>query len=138
MEESMATEVTTIVPAGVHPPRNYSHAVRWGNLVFVSGQVAVGPDGLIVGTDDIVAQAEQVLQNLTAVLNASGSDLGSLIKLTVYLTDRSFRPAFNEARERHLSAIGRYPASTVVVVAGLADPNWLIEVEAIAAMSAMQ
>lgn len=130
----MTNDIVAITPPSVHPTKSYSHAVRFANLLFVSGQVAVDAKGSIVGANDVATQADQVWQNLTLVLRAGGSDLSRLLKLTVFLTDQSHRPVFNEVRERFLSGLGHYPASTVVVVAGLADPNWLIEVEATAAV----
>lgn len=130
----MYEDIAVIASPNIHPTKSYSHAVRFANLLFISGQVAVDAKGRIVGANDVAAQAEQVLQNLGSVLRTGGSDLSRLLKLTVFLTDRSHRSIFNDVRERHLSGLGHYPASTVVVVAGLADPNWLIEIEATAAV----
>jgi enamine deaminase RidA (YjgF/YER057c/UK114 family) len=102
-----------------------------GGFVHVAGQVGVGPDGKLVGPGDAEAQTRQVYANLDAVLRAAGSGLDRLVKLTVYLTNMADLPAASRVR-RELFTTGEYPASTVVQVSQLADPGWLIEVDAVA------
>src|SRR5262245_28019048 len=127
-------EFTVINPTTVHPTTGYSHAVRMGDLVFVSGQVATNPAGELVGKGDIQAQAEQVFANLHAVLEAAGSGLDRVGKLTVLVTRREDRPVVGEIRNRLFAPFGYVPASTLAVVAGLANPDWLVEIEAVAAV----
>lgn len=121
-----------IVPKTVHPTKGYSHAVRMGDLLFVSGQVSQDISGQIVAKGDVRAQTEQVFANLKAVLEAGGSSLDRVGKITVYTVKPEYRPAIAEIREKVFSAVGHYPASTYVVISALAVPDWLVEIEAIA------
>lgn len=119
-------------PAGVREVAGYTHAVlRPGVPVFLTGQVAWDDAGAVVGVGDIAAQAAQVWRNITAVLAAVGAGLDDVVKLTTYTTDLAHRDAIGRERARHF-APGRFPASTFLVVAGLADPDLLVEIEAVA------
>ena len=111
-------------------PFYISQAFRAGNLVYTSGQAALSLEGDLVGIDDFDAQAEQTFENLRAVLRAAGSDLDKVIKVTIYLTDMSHFPRIVELREQWFTA--PYPADTIVEVSGLALPELMIEIEAIA------
>jgi reactive intermediate/imine deaminase len=111
-------------------PFKYSQATRVGDLIFVSGQAAVGANGEVVGEGDFAAQADQVFANLKSVLEAAGSDLSKVAKVTIYLTDASNFPTILECRGKYFSA--PYPADTTVEVTGLALPGLLLEIEAIA------
>jgi len=123
-----------IAPKTVHPTKGYSHAIRTGDLVFVSGQVSQDTTGAVVGVGDPKVQADQVFQNLKAVLEAAGSGLDLIVKTTVLTTKLEYRPVINEARERYFGPTGRFPASTFMVVTSLALPEWLIEIEAVATL----
>jgi enamine deaminase RidA (YjgF/YER057c/UK114 family) len=107
----------------------------YGGVVYAAGQVAVDESGTLVGGDDALAQARQAYANLDAVLRAAGSDLRRLLKLTVFLTDMANLDAAAQARREFVPA-DALPASTLVEVSRLADPRWLIEVEAVAALAA--
>lgn len=121
-----------ITPPDVHPTAGYAHAVRVGNTVYVAGQVALDPNGMLVGPGDIEAQAVQVFENLQRVLRAAGASLQDVVKITTFATHFSYRPMINEVRARYgLSQI----ASTFVVVESLAAPELLVEVEAIAVVA---
>ena len=122
-----------IAPENVHQPRGYSHAVRVGDLVFVAGQVALDLEGNVVGPGDIVAQTEQAYRNLERVLEAAGSSLNDLVKLTVFLTREEDLQPYREMRGRLRPEPP--PASTLVVITALARPEFLIEVEAVAVVS---
>jgi 2-iminobutanoate/2-iminopropanoate deaminase len=124
--------VETFNPATVHPTTGYSHAVRMGDLIFVSGQVAMTPAGELVGKGDIRAQTEQVFANLKAVLEAAGSGLDRVGKITVLAVRLEDRPVIGEIRNRVFAPFGYVPASTFAVVASLANPDWLVEIEAVA------
>lgn len=120
-------------PTTVHTPASpYSHATevppgaRW---LVVSGQVGVKPDGTVV--KGIEGQIDQAFRNVLAVLADGGMGPADIVRLNAYLVRQEDVGTFREVRARHLGDLR--PASTLVVVAGLANPEWLVEVEAIAA-----
>jgi len=121
-------------PPGVHPTKGYSHAVRMGDLLFVSGQVAQDVNGQIVGKGDPKAQTEQIYRNLEAVLKASGSSLDRIGKMTILTTSLDYLPAIREVRDRVFGPVGNVPASTLAVISSLAHPDYLVEIEVIAAL----
>ena len=123
-----------IQPATVNVPAaySYSQAVRMGDLVFAAGQVAQDERSELVGPGDIRAQTEQVFENLRRVLEAAGSGLDLVGKVTVFTTRLEYRPVIHEVRSKIFGPIGHYPASTLAVVTSLAQPEFLIEIEAIA------
>jgi enamine deaminase RidA (YjgF/YER057c/UK114 family) len=100
--------------------------------IYVGGQDAVDASGTIVGKGDIQAQVEQVFMNLQTALNASGADLQHIIKWSIYIVQgQPLRPAF-EVSQRIWGGRPNPPAITVMFVAGLANPDFLVEMEAIA------
>ena len=111
-------------------PFRYSQATRVGDLVFVSGQAALDADGQIVGEGDFAAQAACAFDNLRKVLEAAGSSLAQVAKVTIFLTDASNFPHILECRERYFQE--PYPADSTIEVTGLAIPGLMIEIEAIA------
>lgn len=112
------------------PISHFTDAVRAGELLFVSGVVAVDADGNLVGGDDVVAQTRQVLENLRAVLAAGGCGFENVVKVTIFLTDVDDRPRINGLRQ---DAFGTTrPASTLVEVSRLAVPGAKVEIEAVA------
>ena len=113
-----------------YEPFRLSQGFRVGDLVIVSGQAAIDQDGHIVGVGDFDAQAEQVFVNLTRVLEAAGSGLDRVVKVTIYLTDMGNFPKIVELRGKWFTA--PYPADTIVEVSSLALPGLEIEIEAIA------
>ncbi len=101
-----------------------------GNTIYVSGQVAYDPDGNLVGEGDMKAQTRQVFENIRTVLESAGSSLKDIVKINTYITDGS---KFMDMLAARSEVFGDDPpASTAVVVAALAFPGLLIEVEAIA------
>ena len=112
----------------------YSHAVRMGDLIFVAGEVPRDRNGDLVGKGDVRAQTEQVFENLKAVLEAAGSGLDKVGKVTVFTTSLEYRPIIHEIRSRIFQEVGHLPASTLAVVTSLADPDWLVEIEAVASV----
>ena len=126
----MGRESVTV--STVHKTVGYSHAARAaGTLLFVAGQIAQDPDGNIVGRGDIEAQAVQVFENLQAVLKAGGASLNDVVKLTTYTTNVAHRAKIAEVRARYFTSY--FPPNTFLVVASLATPDYLLEIEAIAA-----
>jgi 2-iminobutanoate/2-iminopropanoate deaminase len=114
------------------PFSHYTDAVRAGNLLFVSGCVAVDADGKLVGEGDVVAQARQVFENIRLCLAAAGATFADVVKVTTFLTDVSDRARINPVREEFFGPAR--PASTLVEVSALVMPEFLIEVEAVAVL----
>ncbi len=116
-----------------YAPFLLSQAIRAGELVFVSGQAAIGDDGEIVGKGDFDRQAEQAFRNLQRVLDAAGASLREVVKVTIFLTSMQHFAKIIELRRKWFSA--PYPADTIVEVAALYSPDAMIEIEAIAVAS---
>lgn len=119
-----------------YAPFLLSQAIQLGHLIFVSGQAAIGDDGAIVGKGDFDAQAEQAFKNLDRVLQAAGSDLRHVAKVTIFLTSMAHFPKIVELRRKWFHA--PYPADTIVEVSGLYSPDAMIEIEAIATIPGAQ
>jgi 2-iminobutanoate/2-iminopropanoate deaminase len=111
------------------PISHYTDAVRAGNLLFVSGCIAVDGDGRLVD-GDVVEQARRVFASIGTVLAAAGASFANVVKVTVYLTDIDDRPLVNTVR-REVFGPTR-PASTLVEVSRLAVPGARVEVDAVA------
>ena len=136
------THRNVIKPAGVHlPAAPYNHVIvaSTGKQVYISGQVPVDATGRGVPAEDFDAQVDQVFSNLRHALEAAGASFRDVVKLGTFLTRSSDIAAFRRKRTALFSSFVPevdYPTSTLVVVAGLADPNWRIEIEAYAAIPA--
>nr|WP_240929436.1 RidA family protein [Streptomyces coryli] len=119
------------------PPVNgYRHAVPVrGELVAISGQIALDADGELVGPGDPVAQAQQVFRNIAKALASQGLTFADVVKIGFYVTDTDQLPALREARDAHVDTANP-PASTAVQVAGLIRPDLLVEVDALAVRQA--
>jgi 2-iminobutanoate/2-iminopropanoate deaminase len=116
--------------AGLSAPiSHYVHAVRFGDLLFVSGLTAHDAGDALVGSNDPAAQARKVLENLQAVLRAAGADFGDVLKVTVFLTDIGDRALINPVRQEFFGSAR--PASTLVEVSALALPGMKVEIEAV-------
>lgn len=116
----------------VSRPAVYSQAMRAGDLLFIAGQTAVDAQGNIVGIGDPAAQARQVFENITALLEAAGAGWQNVVKINSYVTDMRYSDAVREVRQRYIK--DPPPASTSVQVVALARPQFLLEVEAIAVL----
>ena len=112
------------------PISHYTHAVRFGNLLFISGIAPVDGEVQLVGGDDVVAQTQQVLANLRRVLSEARLVPTDVLKVTVFLTDIADRARINPARQAFFGEAR--PASTLVEVSALAIPGMKVEIEAIA------
>lgn len=106
-----------------------SQAIRVGDLVFLSGQASLDRDGAIVGAGDFDAQAHQTFANIKAVLEAAGSSLDNVVKVTIFLKDMANFPKILDLRKRYFSK--PYPADTIVEISALGLPELEIEIEAI-------
>ncbi len=125
MEQRMAV-LTDEAPKPIGP---YSQAVRFGNLVFTSGQIPIDPATGNLVSGDIVKETEQVFANLAAVLAAAGTDLGRAVKTTVFLTDMGQFARVNEVYARYFRE--PFPARSTVQVAAL-PKGVAVEIEVIA------
>jgi enamine deaminase RidA (YjgF/YER057c/UK114 family) len=120
-------------PEGLAPPAQFTHIVGAGDLYFLSGQVARGDDGRVVGPGDMAAQTRQSFDNLAVGLDAQSLAWGDVVKLTIYLTDMTRLADVRRVRAAVFAAAGcEPPAITTVGVTSLAAPEALIEIEAIA------
>ncbi|MCI0524500.1 MAG: RidA family protein [Acidobacteria bacterium] len=117
-------------------PAGYSHVVevKGGRTLYVAGQLALDKDGNLVGRGDFRAQFKQVFENLKARLEEGGASFKDVVKLNYYLTDASDLQALRETRNNYINTENP-PASTLVVVKQLVREEYLIEVEAVAAVS---
>ncbi len=105
-------------------------AVIAGNTIYVRGQVGTDFEGKLVGLGDPEAQARQAMHNVEQLLKECGSDLTHIVKTTTYITDPRFREPVYKEVGKWLKGV--YPISTGLVVAGLAQPEWLMEIDVIA------
>lgn len=131
----MAERITYINPAELVQPRGYSHAVvvKGNNTtIYIGGKNGIGKDGTVVGKGNLKVQTRQALENIRTTLSAAGAELSNIVKFTVYLVQgqdpREGVVAFQEIWGNN----PRLPVITVVFIAGLGHPDWLVEIEAIA------
>ncbi len=122
-----------VMPAKNPPERGYYSNVVMakGNLLFVAGQVPIDSQGRLVGKGDIAAQTRQVHNNIKGQLEACGAQVADIVKLTTFTTNiKEFRDKTTELRRDFFGP--HQPASTLVGVVGLADPDFMVEIEAVA------
>ena len=114
-----------------YAPYLLSQGIRIGDILLVSGQVGIDGSGELVSLDDFEAQADQAFRNLSTVLEAGGSSLDRVAKVTIFLTDMAANfPKVVELRRRWFTP--PYPADTIVEVRSLYRPEVMLEIEAIA------
>jgi enamine deaminase RidA (YjgF/YER057c/UK114 family) len=118
-------------PGVVAPLAHYSQVARVGDTLYISGQIAFDASGTVVGIGDALAQARQCWRNLVAILEHFGATPRHLLKITTFITHPAYRPLVAEARDEVFSE-PPYPPSTLVVVQSLAEPHFLVEIEAVA------
>ena len=120
--------ITTAQAAGPFGGAPYSQAIVSNGFVFTAGQIGAAADGSGLVADNVEAQTEQVMANLTAILEAAGSSLGAVVKTTCFLSDLSNFGAFNEVYRKHFGEA--FPARSTF---GVSLPaGVLVEVEAVA------
>lgn len=128
--------ITEVRPANVFkaPTAPFSNGTlhTGSRLLMISGQVPVDAQGNNVGKGDIEAQTEQVIANIRAIVEAAGGTLADVSRLLIFLTDRSQLPHVMKVRQRHFSE--PYPCATAVVVSGLANADWDVEIEVTASL----
>ena len=123
-------EKTIITTSGAPEPIGpYNQAVLAGNMLFVSGQVAINPATGNVDAVDVIGEAHQVMHNLKSILTAAGMDFGNVVKTTIFLSDMSLFATINEIYGKYFS--GDFPARETVAVKGL-PKNVNVEISVIA------
>jgi len=120
------------VPGMSEPISHFTHVVRAGRLVFVSGCVATDDQGRIVGGSDVVAQARQVHENIKRCLAAAGATFADVCKVTVFVKDVADREKINTVRKEYFGS--SRPASTLVEISEFAREGVLLEIEATAVL----
>ena len=120
------------VPGMSEPISHFTHVVRAGRLVFVSGCVATDDQGRIVGGRDVVAQARQVHENIKRCLAAAGATFADVCKVTVFVKAIADREKINTVRKEYFGA--SRPASTLVEISEFAREGVLLEIEATAVL----
>ena len=118
-------------PETLSKPRGYTHVIKAKDTVYIAGQVGVAQDGTLVGGADPEAQVRQIWRNLEAAVNSVGGTLRDIVKTTTYITSIEYAAAVRKVRDELYQA-SDLPTSTLVVVTGLASPDYLVEIEAIA------
>jgi 2-iminobutanoate/2-iminopropanoate deaminase len=120
--------------AGLNEPvSHYTDAVRFGNLLFVSGLASLDSAGKLVGEGDVVAQTTQIFMNLKRVLDEVGANFSDVLKVTVFLTDVRHRTMINPVRQQFFGHAR--PASTLIGVNALAIPGMLVEIEVVVGLN---
>lgn len=135
--ETKTSPISRLNPPELGPPPGYSQIVevRAGRMFFIAGQTALDRNGDLVGKDDFGAQVDQVFRNLGVALDAVQCTAANLVKLTVFLRDMGDLGAYREARNRFFASVTppAAPAVTLIEVSKLYGPDFLIEIEAVAA-----
>jgi len=114
------------------PISHYTDAVRFGDVLYISGIAPVDKENKLVGVDDVVLQTRQVFSNMEKILQAANATFENVIKVTIYLTDISDREKINGIRKEYFK--DTRPASTLIGVSELAIPGMRVEIEAIAGL----
>ena len=119
-------------PPTLSSPTGYTHVVQvhGGRTVYIAGQVAFDKSSNLIGKGDFAAQATQVFENLKLALAAAGATFDNLVKVTTFVTDLSQIQVLREIRAKYYGK--NAPASTLVQITQLANPAFMIEIEAIA------
>lgn len=122
-------------PPGLATPTGYSHVVsaRGGRTIYISGQVAFDAKGQLVGRGDVPAQTRQVFANLDTALKAAGASFNDVVKVTYYMLDAAQVQVIRDIRSQYFTK--ELPASTLVQVPRLANPDFLVEIEVIAVVA---
>jgi 2-iminobutanoate/2-iminopropanoate deaminase len=131
MEDQVTTREELRVEGLSEPISHYTDAVRYGDLLFVSGVAPLDEQGRLVG-EDAVTQTRQIFINMKKVLDAAGADFSKVLKVTVYLTDVADRTKINPVRQEYFGTAK--PASTLIGVNELAIPGMKVEIEAVVAL----
>jgi len=128
-------------PPTLSTPTGYTHLVEVevsgrAKLVYIAGQIALDKEGKVVGAGDMKAQAEQVFKNLDAALTAAGAKFSDVVKMNTYVTDMDKAADVREVRAKYFK--DATPASTLVQVVRLARPEFMLEIEVVAAVGSFK
>lgn len=129
-----------IQPANVFDPdqvfggKSYRQAILVNDTLYIAGQAAIDANGQLVGKGDVAAQAVQVMENLMACLSAAGATADDIVKVTTFYLDRDHRATIADVRRRYLGEAEF--VHTGLIIDGLADPELLLEIEAVAVLGA--
>jgi enamine deaminase RidA (YjgF/YER057c/UK114 family) len=138
MSDDLSVSIRRVNPPELGEPPGYSHVVevRAGRMIFIAGQTALDQTGEVVGRNNFEAQAAQVFKNLNVALRSVGCTAANLIKLTVFFRNMDDLSTYREARNRFFATVTppAAPAVTLVEVSRLYGSDFLIEIEAIAAV----
>lgn len=125
-------------PPALNPTNGFTHVVTatGGKTIYVSGQVSVNEKAEVIGTGDMRAQVERVFENLKACLTAAGATFDDVVKITYFVTGLKPEhvPHIREVRSKYLN-MAKPPASSLIGVAALVVPEWLIEIELVAVVN---
>ena len=135
-QQQPSSHIKRTNPPTLSRPTGYTHVVEVTGpvkTIYIAGQVAADKDGNVVGGTDMKAQAEQVFKNLQAALATAGATFADVVKMNTYATDLTNIQAIRDVRARYFGDAA--PASTLVQVVKLARPEFLLEIEVIAAVS---
>src|SRR5579883_620170 len=125
-------------PPALNPTNGFTHVVTatGGKTIYVSGQVSVNQKAEVVGKGDLRAQVEHTFENLKVALAAAGATFNDVVKITYYVVDLKPEhvPHIREVRRKYLN-MEHPPASTLVGVAALVVPDWLVEIELVAVVA---
>jgi len=128
-------EIQKFCPPGLYDPPGYSQGIKVTNaqtILFLAGQVPYAPDGGVAHVGDFLGQARQVFGAVKMLVEAAGGTLANVVKITTFLTDVRYRADFRVVRDEYFGVRG--PASTMIQVASLSHPDYMIELEAIAVL----
>ncbi len=128
-------KIEYINPENMAKPRGYSHAVSVsGNhqTIYIGGQNAIDKNGVLVGKDNLKKQTEQVLTNIEKILEETDAKLENVVKFNIYLVPGLNPQEGFQVFQEKWGNNPNYPVITVIFVAGLGNPDWLIEIDAMA------
>ena len=130
--QGVRSVIQRLNPPGLSTPTGYSHIVsaKGGRTIYISGQVAFDAKGQLVGRGDLTAQTKQVFANLDTALKAAGATFNDVVKTNYYMLDASQVQVIREVRSQYFTK--DLPASTLVQVGRLANPDFLLEIEVVA------
>lgn len=111
------------------PVSHYTDAVQFGNMLFISGMVSVDSDGKVLHKGDVVGQTRKIFENMKLLLETAGAGFKDVLKVTLFMRNIEDRPKVNPVRQEFFGSTR--PASTLVEINKLIDPDLLIEIEAV-------